>query len=369
MHILKIHLRISIICLMLVSCSFSYVLASENNDLKRHNSKSVLTFAFAGDVCLTGDRYIKLPLENAYGYPFSNSADIFLDADLSILNLECCLSNSTNRVEKRFTFKGKPEYASLLNAAGIDYVSLANNHTADFGRSSLTDTMLALKRYGIGFAGAGESASASLQPSISTLKGNRIAFLAASDIIPFGFAATNSLPGIATARPLEPLLDSVNRSAANNNLVIVMMHWGIEREKTPSQRQIEMARRLIDAGADIVVGSHPHVWQPIEIYKNKLIFYSLGNFIFFPGNYEGRLTGILKVSLSQNEVFLKIIPYYITPSGEPVRATGQLENLVLRHLQGVLEISNITLAVEKDSHGAFLSTQFKLEKNFNIVAY
>ena len=293
-----------------------------------------LTIAAAGDVCFTGARYFTYPY-SATSYPFSSSYRIFQRADFAFVNLECALTTRTTAMPKRFTFKGRPAFAASLANAGIDAVSLGNNHAADFGRASVVDTMRALARAGVAFSGAGTSAATALRPASLSSNGHRVAFIAATDIIPSGFAATSRLPGVGVARPPTRLLYEVRRANRTHDVVVVMIHWGTERSTVPSSRQRALARALIDAGADIVLGSHPHVWQPCEMYRGRFIAYSLGNFVFFPGNYNGRYTGILELIVDGRRLVVRFTPFFIGRNGAPVRvspthAAGRFVYSVLR---------------------------------------
>lgn len=306
-----------------------------------------LAIAAAGDVCLTGKRFMKPPYA-ANAYPFASSSALFRDADLALVNLECVLSTSTARMDKKFTFEGSPAYARALANAGIDVVSLANNHAADFGRVSLLHTLRALDRAGVAHAGGGRDVRQAYAPSFLTVKGRRIAVLAATDVIPAGFAATERLPGVAPARPLSRLASAVRAARRSSDLVIVFVHWGVERTTSPNARQRAIAHALVNAGADVVLGSHPHVWQPVEVYRGRFIAYSLGNFVFFPGNHSGRFTGVLTLVATGNELTVRIVPYFIGSNGMPVRVSPS--SAAGRFVGSVLRRSTVRFAVRD---GAF----------------
>jgi poly-gamma-glutamate synthesis protein (capsule biosynthesis protein) len=297
-----------------------------------------LTIAAAGDVCLTGAQYFTYPY-SATSYPFSSSYHIFQRADLAFVNLECALTTRTTAMQKRFTFKGHPSFAASLANAGIDAVSLGNNHAADFGRASVVDTMRALARAGVAFSGAGTSAATALRPASLSSKGHRVAFIAATDIIPSGFAATSRLPGVGVARPPTRLLYEVRRADRTHDVVVVMIHWGTERSTEPNSRQRALARALIDAGADVVIGSHPHVWQPCEVYRGRFIAYSLGNFVFFPGNYNGRYTGVLELTVDGTRLTVRVTPFFIGRNGAPMRVSPS--HAAGRFVYSVLRKSNL----------------------------
>lgn len=201
---------------------------------------------------------------DSYGeaYFFQNFKEIFEADDLTLINLECVLTTAENRVEKTFNIKGKPEYTGIMTSSSVEAVSLGNNHSADYGPQSLTDTKNALDAAGILYA---------INDTISyytTDEGLVVAMVSASVT-----ASTNSrdqylLNGVAEAR---------NQGA---DLVVACCHWGIEGEHYPNDYQQNLGHKLIDAGADLVVGNHPHVLQGVEEYNGKIIIYSLGNFSF-----------------------------------------------------------------------------------------
>jgi poly-gamma-glutamate capsule biosynthesis protein CapA/YwtB (metallophosphatase superfamily) len=208
-------------------------------------------------------------------------------ADVIIGNLECALTNNDQAVDKAYTLKGTPESAAALE--GFSLVSLANNHAMDFGYSGLLDTQAALLSQGIASVGAGINATEAHTPVFLERNGVRLAFLAYADVPKEngGFdaslwTATNTSPGIAWADP-EQITADVSAAKSQADVVIVLLHAGYEVDAyihpvTPQQQSL--AHAAIDAGAALVIGSHPHVLQRIEQYHGGLIAYSLGNFVF-----------------------------------------------------------------------------------------
>ncbi|EDS77439.1 encapsulation protein CapA [Clostridium botulinum C str. Eklund] len=197
---------------------------------------------------------------NNYSYIFKNVSSIFKNSDISICNFEGTLTTSTSKASKRFTFKAPLDYAKILTAGNIDGVNLSNNHTMDYMQQGFEDTKKALKNENINFFG-GDNVW------IKEVKGMNLGFLGYK-----GFSDTPDLLG--------KIKNHVTNLKKQNCIVIINFHWGVEGNYTPNEVQKHIAHYSIDNGAYLIIGHHPHVLQSIEKYKNKLIFYSLGNFAF-----------------------------------------------------------------------------------------
>lgn len=212
--------------------------------------------------------------------PFTHVAEILKDADFRIGNLECPIATVGVPMESKiYSFRAHPRVLPFLEQH-IDAVSVANNHTGDYGKAAFMETLEQLDSKGILHFGGGANASSAHKPLWINRNGIKIAVLGYNEFKPRSFEAGAMTPGIAWSE--DSHVDSDIRAArkAGADVVIPFMHWGWERETTPSERQTKLARKMIAAGADIVVGSHPHVVQGAEIYRGKPIIYSLGNFVF-----------------------------------------------------------------------------------------
>jgi poly-gamma-glutamate synthesis protein (capsule biosynthesis protein) len=164
---------------------------------------------------------------------------------------------------------------------GVDIAGLANNHVLDYGADALNDTFDTLDAAGIDYVGAGADLSRASGLITRQIGGQTIGFLAASRVIPVvSWDIKNSSPGVFTTYDPALLVDAIQAARETCDYVVVMVHWGIEREEYPEDYQVALAKQYIDAGADLIIGSHPHVLQGISYYKDKPIFYSLGNYIF-----------------------------------------------------------------------------------------
>lgn len=238
-----------------------------------------ITITLAGDF-MVGSWGIPLVQERGFQYPIQNVQSLFKESDLNLCNLEVPITVQSDTFPgKTFHFKIPPEFVKILQLLPIHYVTLANNHILDYQEDGLFETMETLQKAGIAFSGAGANLSLASQPAIIKKNGIKIGIIAAGAIFPKGFWATDSTPGIFFPWK-KRLLNMVDSTRKVVDLLLVTFHWGAEKKETPKQYQISLAHQVIQHGADLVWGHHPHVIQGIEFYRGKPIFYSLGNFIF-----------------------------------------------------------------------------------------
>lgn len=236
----------------------------------------IVRIVFAGDVMLD-----TLPGEDiAQGRdPFADFSGVFGGADISVGNLECVVATKGRPADKPFTFRAHPRVLPVLKRH-FSAVSLANNHTGDFGHAAFLQQLDLLRANRIPYFGGGRDIREARAPLILVRNGLRIALLGYDEFMPREFEAGPDWPGVAWSVDEQVVADiKAARTRHHADLVIPFMHWGWEYEKT-SSRQKQLARLMIDSGADVVVGSHPHVTQGAEYYKGRLIVYSLGNFLF-----------------------------------------------------------------------------------------
>ncbi len=206
--------------------------------------------------------------------------DLLADADLRVANLECPVTCVGRPVDKKYCFRADPSRAkAVLRAGGIDVVSLANNHTQDWGPRGLAETRRWLNAWGITTAGAGQGEVAAAGVRVRVVRGLRVGFVGYSE-----WVMQPAQPGPAHAHLARlneaTLAAEIAAAKARVDCLVVSLHWGQEYQARPSARQQRLGRAAIDAGADLVLGHHPHVAQPIETYRGKPIVYSLGNAIF-----------------------------------------------------------------------------------------
>lgn len=208
--------------------------------------------------------------------------------------------------DKQYTFRVDPKYASVLPELGADIVTLANNHMLDFGRGPLAETLTALDGAGILHVGAGQNLEEAKALKTMEAVGRVIGFLGATRVIPeHSWTASRSNSGLFTTYDPTKLLGEIQAAKQQCDYVVVYVHWGIERNTEPEEYQKSLARQYIDAGADAVIGAHPHVLQGIEYYQGKPIFYSLGNFIFANRTYE---TMMAELTITDDGTEVRVIP-------------------------------------------------------------
>lgn len=237
-----------------------------------------VTIVITGDVMLARSVNSALLASNDR-FPFNFTADYLSGFELTVGNLECVVSTLGSPQPKEFTFEASPKAFDRLRMASFDVMSVANNHSGDYGKAAFSDMLGQLLLHGIQPLGGGMNLIQAHQPVIRTIRTTRVGFLAYCEIEPTSFVATATTPGHAW---LDPTLMQQDIKAARPwaDFLIVFTHWGIEYQLAETAHQQAMARLAIDAGADLVVGAHPHVIQPYEMYRGKLIVYSLGNFVF-----------------------------------------------------------------------------------------
>jgi poly-gamma-glutamate capsule biosynthesis protein CapA/YwtB (metallophosphatase superfamily) len=237
-----------------------------------------VTIAITGDLMLARSVGQRL-LATDDAFPFTHTADYLRGFDLTVGNLECVVSTLGAPQPKQYTFEAPTRSFERLVAAGFDIVSLANNHSGDYGKAAFTDMLGKLPGYGLTPLGGGLNRAAAHAPVIRKVRATTLGFLASCEIQPQDFAATDTSPGHAWLEAASMRAD-IQAARPQVDFLIVFQHWGIEYETVESSHQQALARMAIDAGADLVVGAHPHVVQPHELYQGKPIIYSLGNFVF-----------------------------------------------------------------------------------------
>ena len=272
-----------------------------------------IVISMAGDVLLASGVGHAIALHGS-DYPWRETSELLRNSDIAIANLECPVGRGGNsEPNKEFTFRAAPETLSGAVNAGVDIFTLANNHVLDFGRAAFAETLLNLEINGIKYTGAGISVEEAWRPALVESNGYKVAVLAFSRVIPGGhWVAGKNWPGVADGFDLKMIAGNIKDAERVADETIVSVHWGNELDDFPDQREIDLAHMMVEAGADIVIGHHPHVLQGIEIYRGKIIAYSLGNFIFTPGSPKAREGAILQViSNGEGGYSASIIPTFI----------------------------------------------------------
>lgn len=283
--------------------------------------------AAVGDVMLdrTLGNYIS---QGNLAYPFANVAPLFTAADITIANLECALGDVGTPAAKSYTFRAPPAAAQSLALAGIDIVSLANNHGMDYGPEALLQGIDLLNQAGVVPIGGGPNDTAARAPHIRVVNGLRLAFLGYVNVpvegrgfVTESWTATADAPGLAWAVP-DLIRADVTAARAQADHVIVMLHSGYEYQAAPSPPQREAAEAAIEAGATLVIGHHAHILQGVAFKPQGVIVYGLGNFAFtIDGAPE---TVILNAWLDRNGVRqIEFVPAVIQVGGQPRLATPE----------------------------------------------
>lgn len=256
---------------------FSSVLEKREKNIES-NTDTPVSMIFVGDIMF--DRGVRRSVETHFSSNYDalyTHAQYINEADIAFGNLEGPVGENGKRVGSRFSFHMDPEGLLALKRAGMDVVSFSNNHVGDYGYEGFNETLGHLKSIGMGVTGAGTNIIEAHTPYIIEVKGVRIGYLAATDVGPNWMKATKARSGIALID--EAFMNAIRNADSTVDVLVVSIHFGDEYSPV-STRQRTVAHRVVDSGADIVVGHHPHVMQAMEMYKEKPIFYSLGNYIF-----------------------------------------------------------------------------------------
>ncbi len=285
LHFAFCNLHFAILPLLVLGCSPRSTVHSPQSTL------SSFTLIAVGDVML-GRAVEKVAGEHTVFYPLEPVQGYLRQADLTFGNLECAVTARDFAVSKLYRLKADPSAVPALRDAGFDVLSLANNHTMDCGKLGLLETISSLRGAGILTVGAGEDAVEARKPAITVVHGLKVAFLAYTDV-PDG-SGTFIARGDSAA-----IVDAVALAKKQADLVAISLHWGEEYATAPLDYQRKLAHAVVDAGACLVIGHHPHVIEGVERYKRGLIAYSLGNFVFDQREERGQRGLVLACELDR----------------------------------------------------------------------
>lgn len=266
-----------------------------------------VTLLFGGDLFLTELLQSKYQQKGIQAAVSEKLLETVRAADIFMVNEEFPFGTTGEpAADKQYTFRINPEYVSVLTEMGVDIVTLANNHMLDFGRQPLTETLQTLDSAGIVHVGAGENLDDAKALKTFEAGGKTIGFLGASRVIPeYSWNASAGQSGLFTTYDSAALVEQIQKAEEICDFTVVYVHWGIERSTQPEEYQKSLARQYIDAGADAVIGAHPHVLQGIEYYQGKPVFYSLGNFIFSNSTYQ---TMLVELTLDGEQTDVRLLP-------------------------------------------------------------
>jgi poly-gamma-glutamate synthesis protein (capsule biosynthesis protein) len=259
----------------------------------------------------------------AGGNPLAGMETLLNQDDANMINLETSVGNLGTPMNKQYTFQSPPSLLYALKAAGVTVVNLANNHSLDFGPAALMQTIDLAHAAGLLTVGAGANAAQAYAPALVHTPGGTVAFLGLSQVVPAGWAATAHGPGVASLYDLGASIAAIRAARAEADFVVVMVHWGIEGDVCPTPDDESLAASLLQAGADVVAGSHPHVLQGISSVGTGLVDFSLGDFVWYADNPPGNLTGLLSVDLGPGGTTgYEIHPARIDGTGSPQPLAG-----------------------------------------------
>jgi len=301
-------------------------------------TKKPVTVLATGDINLgrlTGQKI----LEGQNTYAFDNIADYIKGFDIAFGNLESQLADlggETQSPTNEYRFAGPPGGAEGLKESGWDIVSLANNHMWDYGKDALFETMEYLEQAGVTYTGSSRTTKNLYSPTVLESNNQSIAFLAFTMLLN-GYENAGALDYV-TWKDEDKLIEAITNIKDEMDWVIVSMHGGVEYKSQPTQEKIDLAHALIDAGADIIVGHHPHIPQGIEEYKDGVIFYSLGNFAFWqPFGYWTEHTFVPEITLNTNGTFTYELTG-INSGWQPSLAEGDDIDEILNHINDLSTI-------------------------------
>lgn len=303
-------------------------------------SPDQVTITFAGDILFDENYMIMERVKDSRNIADGVQPGLIAEmksADIMMLNNEFPYSDRGAPTQgKKFTFRAKPSAVSYLNDMGVDIVALANNHAYDYGEPAFMDTMSILEEAGITYVGAGRNLQEARRPVYYIINNMKIAIVAATQIEkldnPDTKGATDSSAGVFRCWNGDNLLETVREAKANSDFVIVYLHWGTENEAAIDWAQEKQAPEVVAAGADLIIGAHPHCLQRISVVQGVPVMYSLGNFWF---NSKTVDTGMIKVTLNQNGLqSYQFIPCQQTGS-QTMLLQGEEKKRVINYMQGL----------------------------------
>lgn len=279
-------------------------------------------------VAAAGDIHGEPPLRAALlegANPLEEVAPVLAAADLAVVNVETAVgTDGTPAPDKQYTFQAPPALWTALVASGVDVATLANNHALDFGVDGLEETIAGARAAGLAVVGAGADAEEAYAPVVVDVRGRTVAVVGLSRVLPvIEWAATDERPGLASAYDEEAAVAAVQAAALLADHVVVALHWGQEVEDCPDQHQRRLAAALVEAGADVIAGHHPHVLQGVAEEDGTVVAYSLGNFAWYSKGGLSAQTGVLTATLDEAGATATFTPAVIGSDGWPRPVEGE----------------------------------------------
>ena len=286
--------------------------SQENPPAEHPSADGTFTVLFAGDILMdpgyaAGDALTK---RGAVGCFDEEALGIMRDADLFVVNNEFAYTSRGSAVSKEYNFRADPKHVQILRDMGADLVTLGNNHTYDYGEEGLLDTLDTLNAAGVPYIGAGRDLEEASAPAVYTIGGFRISLVNAESILfnsnPPAQCALEGKPGTFDCYRPEMLFEAVRKAKEQSDYCIAVLHWGSEGKSTPNEKQLLLSRGAAEAGADLIIGGHPHVLQTISRAGTVPVVYSLGNYLFHSGTYD---TGVIQAVFRPSEKRLETLRF------------------------------------------------------------
>jgi poly-gamma-glutamate synthesis protein (capsule biosynthesis protein) len=318
-----------------------YQAHAAGSDSASGNATGDITLAFAGDVNFSGRTALLLSNPATAFGPIST---VFHSADFTALNLETSVTTRGTPQPKTFHFRTPGTAFTALRDAGVDLVTMANNHVLDYGQVGLADTLAAVKAAKFPYVGIGTNAAAAWAPYMVTIKGTKIAIIGVSQVteLASSWVATSSRPGEANAIDLPDTLAAVRSARKQASVVIVFMHWGTEGQSCPNPDQLSLAKQLAAAGATIIIGAHAHMLQGSGWLGHTFVAYGMGNFLWWEASYS-TATGVLELTLHPHApLTAKFIPATVSSTGRPIPDQGAAAQQASAHYASLTACTGLT---------------------------
>jgi poly-gamma-glutamate capsule biosynthesis protein CapA/YwtB (metallophosphatase superfamily) len=289
-------------------------------------------------------------------YVMKDIKKVLKPADVAFFNAEGPYSDTgTAATWKDVYFRGNPRLVPAMAKAGVDVVTMANNHCLDYGSAALLDSIRRFNANDIQVVGAGKNIAAAWKMRFVERKGVKIGFMGWTDVMPPGFAATRTGAGAAVG-PMwsgaSTVTKAIRAAAGKVDILVASYHWGVEGQHYPIGQQIQEAHAAIDAGADLVMSHHPHWLQGIERYHGGLIMYSFGDLAFPPLSRDAAETVIMTNVVSDRWIKTTITPYLLGSNGVPRRATGSDASGILAKLNSYSKARGTSITIDKATQSA-----------------
>jgi poly-gamma-glutamate capsule biosynthesis protein CapA/YwtB (metallophosphatase superfamily) len=345
---------IGIALLLVASCSTQPIAEQKGEvDQQIQTASKHLVIAAVGDIMLDGSAR-EIMQKEGYAYAFDKMRPWLQKADIAFGNLEGPLTERGEPApDKKYLFRSPPaKVAEALKGAGFDVVSLANNHSLDYGSAGLADTIAALDKVGVYHVGAGENLAVARQAAILHRNGLKVAFLAYSLTFPEEFWATANRAG--TVFGYREIVEGDIRAAKQKaDIVVASFHWGQESKTELRPYQVALGHAAINAGASLVIGHHPHILQSVERYKDGVILYSMGNFAFGSYSPNAKVSALAEIEFNGNKLTqVRLQPinvFNIQVLFQPQPLVGEAAANVISHLQQLSSMRETSLVKVNDT--------------------